>query len=140
MLLCASGEPQSRHHLFIRCRAWATQAKKMWKEIGKACERKHSHTPSFRLLWDGRATEAVLEFLRTTRVGCIGTERDPPEEEEGRIVRKRREGWAHPRLYLFPSSFLYWSFLFGANFSGASFLCSFLCLSFGVLGSPTMTG
>jgi hypothetical protein len=24
-----------------------------------------------------------LEFLRTTRVGCIGTERVPPEEEEG---------------------------------------------------------
>ena len=27
--------------------------------------------------------EAVLEFLRTTRVGCSGVERVPPEEEEG---------------------------------------------------------
>ena len=35
------------------------------------------------LLWDGKATEVVLEFLRTTRVGCIGTERVSREEEEG---------------------------------------------------------
>ena len=28
------------------------------------------------------ATEAVLEFLRTTRVGCIGAERVPPEDRE----------------------------------------------------------
>ena len=80
---CAGGEPQSRHHLFTRCRVWAPQAKKMWKAIGKACEWKRPRTPSVGLLWDGRATEAVLEFLRTTRVGCIGTERVPPEEEEG---------------------------------------------------------
>ena len=57
----------------------------MCKEIRKACEWKHPHTPSFRLLWDGRATEAVIKFLRTTRVGCVGTERVPPEEEEGDI-------------------------------------------------------
>ena len=38
---------------------------------------------SVRLLWDGRATEAVLDFLRTTRIGCIGADRGPPEEEEG---------------------------------------------------------
>ena len=38
---------------------------------------------SVRLLWDGRATEAVLDFLRMTRVGCIGAGRGPPEEEEG---------------------------------------------------------
>ena len=80
---CASGEPQSRHHLFTRCRAWAPQAR-MWKEIGKACEWKHRRTPSVRFLWDGRATEAVLEFLRTTMVGCIGAERVPPKEGGGR--------------------------------------------------------
>ena len=55
----------------------------MWKEIGKACEWKQPRTASVRLLWDGWATEAVLEFLRTTRVGCIGTERVPSEEGEG---------------------------------------------------------
>ena len=76
-----SGEPQSRHHLFTRCRAWAPQARKLWKEIGRACEWEHPRAPSIRLLWDGRATEAVLEFLRTTRVGCTGVERVPPEGE-----------------------------------------------------------
>ena len=45
-------------------------------------EWKRPRTPAVRLLWDGRATEAVLEFLRT-RVGCIGTESARPEEEEG---------------------------------------------------------
>lgn len=39
--------------------------------------------PSVRLLCDGRATQAVLEFMRTTGVGRIGAERAPPEEEEG---------------------------------------------------------
>ena len=33
---CASGEPQSGHHLFTRCRARSPQARKMWKETGKA--------------------------------------------------------------------------------------------------------
>ena len=52
--------------------------------------------------------EVVLEFLRTTRVGCIGAERVPPEDG-GRLVMERWEGWARPRMYIpvvFPSSFL----------------------------------
>ena len=52
----------------------------MWKDIGEACEWEHPRIPSVRLLWDGPATEAVLEFLRTTRVGCIGAERLSPED------------------------------------------------------------
>ena len=28
----------------------------------------------------GKATDAVLEFLRTTRVGCVGLGRVPPED------------------------------------------------------------
>ena len=52
----------------------------MWKEIGKMCEWIHPRTLSVRLLW---VKDAVLEFLRTTVVGCIGAERVPPEEEEG---------------------------------------------------------
>ena len=63
----------------------------MWKDVGEACEWEHPRTPSVRLLWDVRAADAVLEILRTTRVGCIGVSRFPPEErgeemegEEGR--------------------------------------------------------
>ena len=80
---CTSGEPQSRHHLFARCRAWAPQARRMWKEVGEALGWRRPRAPSVRFLWDGRSTEAVLKFLRSTRVGSIGAERVPPEEEEG---------------------------------------------------------
>ena len=83
---CMSGEPQSRHHLFTRCRAWLEQRRRLWKDVGEACEWKHPRTPSVRLLWDVRAAGAVLEFLRTTRVGCFGVERVPPVDwgaEEG---------------------------------------------------------
>ena len=73
----------------------------MWKEIGKACEWRYPCTPSVRLLWDGKVTGAVLKFLRTTRVGCLGTERVPPEEEEGENSERRREGWAPLRFCFF---------------------------------------
>ena len=43
--------------------------------------------PSVRYLWEGKAMSAVLEFLRTTRVGCVGIGKVPPEDrgenEEG---------------------------------------------------------
>ena len=55
----------------------------MRKEIGKAFEWKSPCAPTVRLLRDGRATKAVLEFLCTTRVGCSGVEKVPPEEDEG---------------------------------------------------------
>ena len=66
----------------------------MWKDIGKACEWERARTPSVRFLWDRRAMEAVLEFLRTTRVGCIGAERVPPEGREG--VSDGEEGGPGP--------------------------------------------
>ena len=78
-----SGEPQSRHHLFTRCPSWTEQRRRLWKDAGEACEWKHPRAPSFRLLWGVRAAGAVLEFLRTTRAGCIGVGRVPPEDREG---------------------------------------------------------
>ena len=36
--------------------------------------------PISELLWEVRAVGAVLEFLRTTRVRCIGVGRVPPED------------------------------------------------------------
>ena len=41
-------------------------------------------------------TEAVLEFLRTIRVGCLGVERVPPEEEEGDDIKGKEGGPAPP--------------------------------------------
>ena len=32
---CNSGERQSRHHLFIKCRAWQAQINELWKSVGK---------------------------------------------------------------------------------------------------------
>lgn len=52
----------------------------MWKRMGKACGWGHPRAPSFRLLWDERAMEAVLEFLRDTKVGYMVTVRVPEEE------------------------------------------------------------
>ena len=78
--------------------------------------------------WDARATDAVTKFLRTTRVGCMGTERVLRDEEE----EEDREGRAPLRLY-FPFSF---SFL-GAKSSRLHFLLSFFTCGW---GAPTMTG
>ena len=81
---CASGELQSRHHLFTRCPAWRPQTRRLWKDVGEALEWDRPRAPSVRHLWKGKATNAVLEFLRTTRVGCVGIGRIPPEDREER--------------------------------------------------------
>ena len=47
-------------------------------------------------LWDERATEAVLEFLREIRVGCLVTMRRPPEEEEEGEDSESEEGGPGP--------------------------------------------
>ena len=48
---CGSGERQSRHHLFIKCRAWEAQIRELWKCVGKACKWKHPRAPTVRLLF-----------------------------------------------------------------------------------------
>ena len=75
----------------------------------------HPRTPALRWLWKEEATEAVLEFLESTRVGCRASaeaarlrvdEGRDGEEVSGR--RARRTGQARPRMYffcLFPLSF-----------------------------------
>ena len=84
---CTSGEPQPRHHLFTRCPAWRPQTRRLWKDIGEACRWERPRAPSVRYLWEGKATSAVLEFLRTTRMGYVGIGKVPPEDrgenEEG---------------------------------------------------------
>ena len=73
----------------------------MWKEVGEALGWRRPRAPSVRFLWDGRSTEAVLKFLRSTRVGSIGAERVPPEEEEGEESEGEEGGPPPPRLYFF---------------------------------------
>ena len=49
-------------------------------DIGEALGWKEPPAPSVRHLWEGKATDAVLEFLRTTRVRYVGLGRVPPED------------------------------------------------------------
>ena len=45
---CTSGEPQSRHHLFTRFRAWTEQRRRLWKDVAEACEWEKPRAPSVR--------------------------------------------------------------------------------------------
>ena len=56
------------------------QIRRLWKDIGKAQEWKHPRAPSGKRLWKEKSTEAVLAFLRDTRVGCVRAERRLPED------------------------------------------------------------
>ena len=94
---CSSGR-QSREHLFKECRTWKNEIKELWKEVGDISNdggnmeggpqgrRKRRKGFGFfsqenrirpgnctvgRLLGDARFTEAVLKFLRNTKVGLI---------------------------------------------------------------------
>ena len=58
----------------------------MWKEIRRACRRKHPRPPSVRNIFgDERATAAILT-LRDIRVGCMRAIISPEELEAGEEV------------------------------------------------------
>ena len=77
---CGGGKRQTRHHLFTECRAWAPQIRRLWSDIGKAHGWKHPRAPPVRWLWREKSTGAVLDFLGSTRVGCIRVRSTVPEE------------------------------------------------------------
>ena len=64
---CGSGERQTRHHLFIKCRRWMPEIRKLWQRV--RAETGEGGAPSVRKLFGGRNTKAILEFLEGTRVG-----------------------------------------------------------------------
>ena len=47
------------------------------------CGWEHPRVPLVKWLWKEEATEAVLDFLQDTRVGCMVTVRRPLEDEGG---------------------------------------------------------
>ena len=70
-----SGERQTRHHLFIRCRRWAPEIRRLWQRVEIDCEWPGPRAPRVRTLFvDPRATPALLEFLADTRVGRMPTQ------------------------------------------------------------------
>ena len=82
---CGSDKRESRHHLFTESEAWRPQIRRLWRRVGKDCGWKRPRAPAVRKLWREEATEAVLEFLRDTRVGCWTASRGagrPAEEAD----------------------------------------------------------
>ena len=61
---CRCGRRESRHHIFVECRAWAPQIRRLWQRVAKNCKWRHPRAPAVRKLWKEGATEAVLEFPR----------------------------------------------------------------------------
>ena len=73
---------ETRHHLLVKCRAWATPIEELWRSVGRDCEWKHPRAPTVRVLFqEERATPAVLAFLRDTKVGRMVTLTHPEGEE-----------------------------------------------------------
>jgi len=73
---------QTREHLFKHCERWKMQQKILWAEVRKETGRGKNRYKIRDLLADERCTRSVLDFLRTTRVGCrIGPREEtrPPE-------------------------------------------------------------
>jgi hypothetical protein len=65
---------ESVHHLLFECREWRRQREGLYKALREAKvalpSRAEDH-PEGRLLGDQRASKALLQFLRDTRVGCL---------------------------------------------------------------------
>ena len=89
---CGSGERQTRLHLFSRCRRWTPEIRELWRRVEAECEG-GPRAPSVRRLFrDPRATPAVLDFLRDTRVGKMpGLELHGVREDE---LGRDMELWA----------------------------------------------
>ena len=63
-----SGERQTRHHLFVKCRRWAPEIRRLWQRVG--AETGGGGAPSIgKLPGDERNVKATLEFLEGTKVG-----------------------------------------------------------------------
>ena len=78
-----SAARESRHHLFVKYRAWTVQRHRLWRRVGKDCGWEHARAPAVRTLWAEGATEVVLEFLEDTHVGywaAAGTARRQAED------------------------------------------------------------
>ena len=65
---CGSGEKQTRYHLFVKCRRWKPEIRKLWQKV--KMETGWGGAPSIRKLFGNEKNiKAILEFLDRTRVG-----------------------------------------------------------------------
>ena len=64
---CGSGERQTRFHLFVKCKRWEPEIKRLWQKVRLECG--WGGAPSIRKLFgDERNVPAILEFLEDTKV------------------------------------------------------------------------
>jgi len=84
---------QTREHLLKHCRKWKMQQKTLWAEVRKATGRGKDRFTVRDLLADQRCTRAVLDFLRTTKVGSrVGPRAVPPKPgEDGEVAQEGAE-------------------------------------------------
>ena len=76
---------QTMEHLFKNCDRWKPQQEIMWAEIWKKTGRGKNRFTIRDLLADVQCTGAILDFLRTTKVGArMGPQELPPEPTGGR--------------------------------------------------------
>ena len=66
---CGSGERPTRHHLFIKCRGWTPEIKRLWQKV--RAETGEGVAPLVRKLFREKNTKAILEFLEGSKVGKI---------------------------------------------------------------------
>jgi len=74
---------QTREHLFKNCDRWRLQQKIMWAEIRKKTGRGKNRFTIREMFAYERCTGAVLDFLRTTRVGARTGPRERPPDRVG---------------------------------------------------------
>jgi hypothetical protein len=85
---CGQQLRQIRQHLFYDCRSWTKERKTM---LGKIGNKKWKAAQVSAVLAKRENTEAVLEYLASTKVGLRA--RQVEEEEEERESRADRYGW-----------------------------------------------
>ena len=92
---------------------------------GVRVETSKSRAPSVKRLCKEKATDAVLAFLRDTRVGCISIRRKPPEEECDGEGEDGGEGESNECI-----SYVSFFSLRGTIGAANLFLCYFICVGY----------
>ena len=65
---CGTSEKQTRFHLFVKCRRWEPEIRRLWQRV--RLDSGWGGAPSIRRLFGGeRNVPAILEFSEETRVG-----------------------------------------------------------------------
>jgi hypothetical protein len=72
---CLRGVVQTREYLFKHCKRWHQNQKALWQAVKSASGRSMTNTSIKGLLWDRRCSATVVQYLRSTEIGCRVRER-----------------------------------------------------------------